>query len=120
MEYVIAGLLFLACVALVLLVIVQRSKGGGLATNLQGGAALAQQMGMRKATDFVEKATWYCMGAIAVLAVVANIAIAASAGEAVDTNVPRSIQAARNAPISMPQAPEMPSNPQEGTPQNGR
>jgi preprotein translocase subunit SecG len=106
MVYLFAALIFIVSLVLVLLVIIQRSKGGGLATNLQGGAALAQQMGMRKATDFVEKATWYSMGGIALLAILANIAIASSAGDVPETDTPRSVEAARRAaaaPTAMPQ-----------------
>lgn len=40
---------------MVIVVLVQRSKGGGLA---QGFSSQAQILGVRKSTDFVEKATW--------------------------------------------------------------
>lgn len=48
-------LLVLACFALAFFVLIQNSKGGGLASNF---ASSNQIMGVRKTTDFLEKATW--------------------------------------------------------------
>lgn len=43
-------------VLLALVVLIQESKGGGLASNVSGANAV---LGVRKTTDFVEKATWW-------------------------------------------------------------
>ncbi|MDG5800438.1 preprotein translocase subunit SecG [Marinilabiliaceae bacterium ANBcel2] len=48
-------LVILASILLILIVLVQNSKGGGLAQNFQSSN---QMMGVRKTTDFLEKATW--------------------------------------------------------------
>lgn len=48
-------LIVIASVLLTLLVLVQNSKGGGLAAGFQSSN---QVMGVRKTTDFLEKATW--------------------------------------------------------------
>lgn len=48
-------LILIACVLLTLVVLVQNSKGGGLASNFSGSN---QFMGVRKTADFLEKATW--------------------------------------------------------------
>lgn len=48
-------LIVITCVLLGLVVLVQNSKGGGLASNL---AASTQIMGVRKTSDFLEKLTW--------------------------------------------------------------
>lgn len=45
----------IAAIVLALLVLVQNGKGGGLAANF---ASQNQVMGVRKTTDFLEKATW--------------------------------------------------------------
>lgn len=45
----------IVCVLLGLIVLVQNSKGGGLASNF---SANNQIMGVRRTTDFLEKATW--------------------------------------------------------------
>jgi preprotein translocase subunit SecG len=57
-------IIVLACLALGFFVLIQNSKGGGLASNF---ASSNQIMGVRKTTDFLEKATWSLAGAIMVL-----------------------------------------------------
>ncbi len=55
-AYVLLSVLILiTCVLLVLIVLVQNAKGGGLASNFSSSN---QVMGVRKTTDFLEKATW--------------------------------------------------------------
>ena len=73
MFYVLGILIIIACIVMIFLVMVQNSKGGGLATNLTGGSAIASQMGSRRGADFVEKATWYVLAALLALAFMANI-----------------------------------------------
>jgi preprotein translocase subunit SecG len=51
----ISVLILITCVLLVLIVLVQNSKGGGLASNFQSSN---QFMGVRKTADFLEKSTW--------------------------------------------------------------
>jgi preprotein translocase subunit SecG len=54
--YTFISILILICsVLLVLIVLVQNSKGGGLAA---GFSSSNQVLGVRKTTDFLEKATW--------------------------------------------------------------
>lgn len=60
-------LLFIVCILLVLIVLVQNSKGGGLASNFQSSG---QVMGVRKTNDFLEKGTWVLAGALLFLSVV--------------------------------------------------
>ncbi len=67
MYTLITVLLFITCILLVLIVLVQNSKGGGLASNFQ---ASNQIMGVRKTTDFLEKATWGLAGALLFLSIV--------------------------------------------------
>jgi preprotein translocase subunit SecG len=61
-------LVILASILLILIVLVQNSKGGGLASNF---ASSNQVMGVRKTTDFLEKATWTLAGAVLILSFVA-------------------------------------------------
>jgi len=65
-------LIFVICILLILIVLVQNSKGGGLASNF---ASSSQIMGVRRTTDFVEKATWYLAGALIVFSIVASLTI---------------------------------------------
>ena len=51
----ISVLILITCILLVLIVLVQNAKGGGLASNF---SASNQVMGVRKTTDFLEKSTW--------------------------------------------------------------
>ena len=57
-------LIVIACIILGFIVLIQNSKGGGLASNF---AASNQIMGVRKTTDFLEKATWGIAAFIMVL-----------------------------------------------------
>jgi len=67
MYTLITVLLFIVCILLILIVLVQNSKGGGLASNFQSSN---QIMGVRKTTDFLEKATWTLAGALLLLSIV--------------------------------------------------
>ena len=60
-----------AAIILIILVLAQNSKGGGLAA---GFASSNQIMGVRKTTDFVEKATWGFAGLIIALSIFATFA----------------------------------------------
>lgn len=55
MFLTIVWLMIIVSVFMIIIVLVQRSKGGGLN---QSFASQQQIMGVRKSTDFVEKATW--------------------------------------------------------------
>ena len=68
MYTLITVLLFITCILLILIVLVQNSKGGGLASNFQ---STNQIMGVRKTTDFLEKATWTLVIALVVFSVAA-------------------------------------------------
>jgi preprotein translocase subunit SecG len=65
-------LIIIACVLQVMIVLVQNSKGGGLAANF---TSAGQAMGIRKTADFLEKATWTLAGAILILCVVSTAVI---------------------------------------------
>ena len=63
---VITIIILIASILLVGVVLIQNSKGGGLAS---GFAAQNQIMGVKKTTDFVEKATWTLVGVVIFLSV---------------------------------------------------
>lgn len=65
-------LIFIICILLILIVLVQNSKGGGLASSFSSSN---QIMGVRKTTDFLEKATWTLAGGMMVLCVLAALFI---------------------------------------------
>ena len=55
----ISALVILACILQIMIVLVQNSKGGGLAANF---TSAGQSMGVRKTADFLEKSTWTLAG----------------------------------------------------------
>jgi len=69
MYTLITVLIFIVCILLILIVLVQNSKGGGLASNFQSSN---QVMGVRKTTDFLEKATWVLAVSLLVLSVMGS------------------------------------------------
>ncbi len=69
MYTLITVLIFIVCVLLILIVLVQNSKGGGLASNFQSSG---QVMGVRKTADFLERATWFLAGSLLVLAILGS------------------------------------------------
>ncbi len=65
-------LILITCVLLALVVLVQNSKGGGLASNFSSSN---QFMGVRKTADFLEKATWTLAVVLLVLSLVSIFVI---------------------------------------------
>jgi preprotein translocase subunit SecG len=72
MYYVVSILILITCILMILIVLVQNSKGGGLVSNF---ASSNQFMCVRKTTDFLEKATWTLAVALLVLSLVASATI---------------------------------------------
>lgn len=60
-------LIVLASLLMIFIVLIQESKGGGLASNFSSTNSI---MGVRKTTNFVEKATWGLAGAMVVFSIV--------------------------------------------------
>ena len=75
------ALIVLASLLMIFIVLIQESKGGGLASNFSSSNAI---MGVRKTTDFVEKATCALAAAMVAFSVVcARTAPQASTDESV-------------------------------------
>ncbi len=72
MSTLITVLLVIAGILLILIVLVQNSKGGGLASNFSSSN---QIMGVRKTADFLEKATWTLAILILVLSIAGSLTI---------------------------------------------
>lgn len=85
MYLFIVTLILIVCVLLSIVVLVQNSKGGGLAANF---SAPNQILGVRRTTDFLEKATWWLAGILIVLSLTATVAIPRhTVAEDVDTQI---------------------------------
>ena len=101
MYALITVLIFIVCVLLVLIVLVQNSKGGGLASNFQSSN---QVMGVRKTADFLEKATWVLAGALLFLAVMGSAFIPRSESGIDQSRVQEQIETAVD-PTQVPNFP---------------
>lgn len=73
MSAIISVLILLTCIILIIAVLIQNPKGGGLASGFTSGS---QVMGVRRTADFLEKATW----TLAVLLFVFSVATTSPAG----------------------------------------
>jgi preprotein translocase subunit SecG len=73
MYTIFAILIIICCVLLILVVLVQNPKGGGLSSTFGGGGN--QMMGVKKTTDFLEKATWTLAIALISFSLLSNFAI---------------------------------------------
>lgn len=69
MYIAISILIIIASILLTLVVLVQNSKGGGLAANFAAGN---QTFGVRQTADFLEKATWTLAIIILALSILAT------------------------------------------------
>lgn len=77
---------------MMLVVLVQNSKGGGLVSDLSSSN---QILGVRKTTDFLEKATWTLAIVLVLLCLVSSLSIPQSgvgAGTQVDTEMRQQIE----------------------------
>jgi preprotein translocase subunit SecG len=101
MYVFISILILIVSILMVLIVLVQNSKGGGLASNF---SASNQIMGVRQTADFLEKATWSMAIGLLVLSLAATMAIPkfSSVGEQFDTELRQQIE--QTAPVDF-QAP---------------
>lgn len=72
MFTLIVGIIIFIAVLLVLVVLAQNSKGGGL-SNLAGGSSASNIIGVKKTGDLLEKLTWGFIVAIMVLSLSTNL-----------------------------------------------
>ncbi len=71
--YIVLIILTLICsILLICVVLVQKSKGGGLSSSFAGSN---QIMGVRRTNSFIEKLTWSLAGAICLLSILATFAM---------------------------------------------
>ena len=59
-------LIVVAAILMIGIVLIQESKGGGLSSSFAGYNQVA---GVRKTTDFIEKATWFLAAAMVVISI---------------------------------------------------
>ena len=84
MYGLIIGIVLFISILLILIVLVQNPKGGGLAS---GFSASSQFMGVKRTADFIEKATWGLASAIVVLSILATMFINRNKGDQGQTKI---------------------------------
>ena len=99
-------LIIIACVLLVLAVLVQNPKGGGLAV---GFSASNQVMGVRKTTDFLEKLTWGLLISLIVFCLVGTIILPSSSQKGAQSILQEKAENAAANPQTSAPAPSQPA-----------
>ena len=94
--------IIITCILLVMAVLVQSSKGGGLAS---GFSASNQVMGVRKTTDFLEKFTWGLASSLIILCILGAFALPKKSTTGGASVIQEQID---NATVPNQQAPKMP------------
>ncbi len=69
----------LISVLLILAILIQNPKGGGVDSTFGGGAA-NQMFGAAKSTEFIEKVTWYLAAALFILCIVTTLLVGSNVG----------------------------------------
>jgi preprotein translocase subunit SecG len=91
---ILAVLALVGSVLITLIVLLQNSKGGGLASNFTAGN---QTFGVRQTTDILEKITWGLAIFILVVSIVASFSYGSSKGSGIAEMADKDIEAVENA-----------------------
>ena len=109
MQILLSVLILICAVLLIGVVLLQKSKGGGLAAGFDSGN---KAFGVRTATSFVERATWTLAIAICVLSIASafftpNSVVTSRVSESPKQEVPQAFgtQTEQNAQPAAPAAP---------------
>jgi len=92
-------LIVIAAVLMCFIVLIQNSKGGGLAS---GFSSSNQIMGVRKTTDFLEKATWGLAAFIVVLSIATAYVLPTSTGRDGNIIMEQAQQEDQTNPMNLP------------------
>ena len=101
--WIFISLIVFVCFLLILVVMVQNPKGGGLSSTF--GGAQQQIGGVQKTTDFLDKSTWVLAIILGFLILISNVSIMndSSDGESIliDESIPEQ---------TIPEIPEIPES----------
>ena len=92
-------LMVLASLLMCFIVLIQNSKGGGLAS---GFSSSNQIMGVRKTTDFLEKATWFLAGFMVVMSIATAYVVPSVSHTSGDVIMEQAQQEEKTNPYNMP------------------
>jgi preprotein translocase subunit SecG len=107
-------LIILTSILLVLVILIQNPKGGGIASGIMGSNQL---MGVKKTTDFIEKLTWGLALALVLFCLIASFSLPNKEERNLGTSMQEQLDNNASAPQRKTQT--IPSNPQ-GQPQPGQ
>lgn len=97
-------LMVIAAILMCFIVLIQNSKGGGLSSGFSSSNAI---MGVRKTTDFLEKATWG-LAAFMVVMSIATAYVMPSATKTQDVIMEQAQQEQATNPYNMPSGTDAP------------
>lgn len=97
-----AILLIIVCVLTILIVLIQNPKGGGIAANFSN--IPNSLMGVKKSSDFIEKATWGCAIAIMLITLTIGFARPEKAGASKETRLEEQINSLPAPNLQQPKA----------------
>lgn len=123
MHVVLIVLTVIVAILLICIVLVQKSKGGGLSSQFGNASSV---MGVRQTNDFLEKTTWTLAGLIVVLSIASAYTMPkVSEGVSIrtQTSAPASAPAnqfATPAPAAQPAAPAPAAAPVQQAPEAGK
>ena len=92
-------LMLIASILMCGIVLIQNSKGGGLASGFSSSNAI---MGVRKTTDFLEKATWTLAGTMVACSILSAYALMYSGSSSSDAVMQQAIEQQSTNPYNMP------------------
>ncbi|EKU91595.1 preprotein translocase subunit SecG [Bacteroides oleiciplenus] len=92
-------LMVIASLLMCFIVLIQNSKGGGLAS---GFSSSNQIMGVRKTTDFLEKATWGLAAFMVVMSIATAYVVPTASGRSGDVIMEQAQQEEKTNPYNMP------------------
>lgn len=92
-------LMVIASVLMCFIVLIQNSKGGGLSS---GFSSSNQIMGVRKTTDFLEKATWTLAAVLVVFSISSAYTVPSSSHKSGEVIMEQAQQEEKTNPYNMP------------------
>lgn len=92
-------LMLIVSVLMCFIVLIQNSKGGGLAS---GFSSSNQIMGVRKTTDFLEKATWGLAAFMVVMSIATAYVVPTASSRGGDVILEQAQQEEKTNPYNMP------------------
>nr|WP_302831951.1 preprotein translocase subunit SecG [uncultured Bacteroides sp.] len=99
MYFLLIILMVIASLLMCFIVLIQNSKGGGLSS---GFSSSNQIMGVRKTTDFLEKATWGFAAFMVVMSIASAYVVPSASHKSGDVIMEQAQQEEKTNPYNMP------------------